>query len=234
VYTVAVEQTVGPGLRGIVVLRVAKDRPGHVRAHSGRRKADGTQEAARVVVDSTGANGRIQVTVEPGRGADRSEIASNTFRPTGLMQAASEVLELAPGPLSFRRIDLQVKGKREYKMLALDVLVAEGYVSRTAGPHNSHLHTSVKPDRQRHDPLADDYEPPNLPGEQQDRSKPESECSRVPRLENGGGEHTQPFPGTLGEHGHTSACPGYRCPPVDGPQCARRECSKPTTFEGLC
>ena len=54
-YTVEVVRPLGRGMRGEVVLRIAKDRPGAVRPHCGSfSKKDRTQEAARIVVDSTG------------------------------------------------------------------------------------------------------------------------------------------------------------------------------------
>lgn len=53
-YTVEVAEALGRGLRGVIVLRVGKDRPGYVRGESGpMRKSDRTQEAARITVDST-------------------------------------------------------------------------------------------------------------------------------------------------------------------------------------
>ncbi len=53
-YTVEVAEPLGKGMRGEVVLRVGKDRPGQVRPFSGPfRKTDRTQEAARVIFDST-------------------------------------------------------------------------------------------------------------------------------------------------------------------------------------
>ena len=53
-YTAEVAAPLGRGLRGEVVLRIGKDRPGAVRPHCGSfSKKDRTQEAARIVIDST-------------------------------------------------------------------------------------------------------------------------------------------------------------------------------------
>jgi hypothetical protein len=80
-YTIEVAQPVVRGLRGVVVMRVAKDRLGYIRGQSGPlRKTDRTQESARVTIDSTGPN--TVVTVEPWHGADGMEAATATFRPT--------------------------------------------------------------------------------------------------------------------------------------------------------
>ena len=50
-YTVEILQPLGVGMRGVVGLRIAKDRPGQVRNLCGVfRKSDRTQTAARVVI----------------------------------------------------------------------------------------------------------------------------------------------------------------------------------------
>lgn len=51
-------------MRGVVELRIGRDRPGHVRQMCGHyRKGDHTQVAARIVIDST--ENRTTVTIEP-------------------------------------------------------------------------------------------------------------------------------------------------------------------------
>ena len=63
-YVVEVSKVFGQGLCGEVVLRLGKDRPGTLKRHCGPvRKSDKTQEAARVVIDSTGDT--TVVTVNP-------------------------------------------------------------------------------------------------------------------------------------------------------------------------
>lgn len=63
-YTVEVTKVFGRGLCGEVVLRLGKDRPGTLKQHCGpMRKGDRTQEAARIVIDSTGDT--TVVTVNP-------------------------------------------------------------------------------------------------------------------------------------------------------------------------
>src|SRR5436309_5135827 len=59
----------------------------------------------------------------------RAVSSSGTFRPTGLMEQVSKLLESDPG-LSKRSVRSAVKGKNEYIDLALDLLVSEGYVER--------------------------------------------------------------------------------------------------------
>jgi AAA domain len=156
-YTVETAQPLGRGLRGVIVLRVAKDRPGYVRGHSGRQRAsDRTQEAARIIVDST-LEGVVTVTVEPP--SDSADASSSTFRPTTLMERISEALEVSTrGPLSFRQLDDVVHGKADAKRDAIRVLVAEDHVTVTPGARGANLHDLVKPYRQADDPLSDRYE----------------------------------------------------------------------------
>lgn len=146
-YTVAVEKPLGRGLRGVITLRVAKDRPGFIRGRSGPSRADRTQEAARVVVDSTG--GGIEVEVQSPLQPDDS----SGFRPTTLMERVSEALEKEQ--LSFRGLRQRVKGRDEHIRAAVGVLRDEGYLAVQSGPRNSDLHSSVRPYRQRDDEKSD-------------------------------------------------------------------------------
>lgn len=156
-YTVEVAQPLGRGLRGVVVLRVAKDRPGYVRGRCGpMRPSDRTQEAARVVIDSTGP--APAVTVEAARTSADPEHHAQAFRPTTLMERVSRYLEQADDGLSFNRINGDVPGREQHVRTALGVLVAEGYVAVEAGARNANLHRSVREYRQRTDPASDVYE----------------------------------------------------------------------------
>lgn len=156
-YTVETSQPLGRGLRGVIVLRVAKDRPGYVRGHSGRQRAsDRTQEAARIVVDST-IDDMVTVTVDPPNG-DTAD-TGGTFRPTTLMERISEALEVSTrGALSFRQLDEVVHGKADAKRGAIRILSTEGHVTITPGPRGANLHELVKPYRQADDPLSDRFE----------------------------------------------------------------------------
>lgn len=151
-YVVEVEQMCGIGLRGVLSLRIGKDRPGVIRPDCGAwRKSDRTQEAARIVVDSTQADTTV-VTVEPPRVNDPGA----AFRPTTLMERVSRLLETEPEPLSTRRVREGVKGKVEAIDDAVRVLVAEGYVTVTKSGQ-ANLHTSTKPYRAEEDPESDAY-----------------------------------------------------------------------------
>jgi hypothetical protein len=60
-YAVEITEPIGKGMRGLIVLRVGKDRPGTIRPECGAwRASDRSQEAVRVVIDSSRDPGRIR------------------------------------------------------------------------------------------------------------------------------------------------------------------------------
>ena len=166
-YSVEVVEALGRGLRGVVSLRIGKDRPGAVRPQAGPfRKSDRTQEAARVVVDSTNPEERIDVTVEaPTRSVkdDPSE-----FRPTHLMEMVSRYLQrLHPDGAGTNEVKKEVTGEGRIVGIALEKLVDEGYVAlKKVG--QKHLHVHVKgysvgceiTDSTGSEPVRDDSEEP--------------------------------------------------------------------------
>jgi hypothetical protein len=155
-YTVDVTQPLGRGLRGVIMLRVAKDRPGHVRGHCGpMRPSDRTQEAARITIDSTGASPIVTIN---GPRSDHADTAK-PFRPTTLMEKISRHLETLSEPQSFNDVNRDVSGREQGIRDALTTLVAEEYVTIESGPRNSRMHRHAKPYRQYSDPESDQYQP---------------------------------------------------------------------------
>jgi hypothetical protein len=166
-YVVEVAEPLGRGLRGVIVLRVAKDRPGAVRPECGSfRKSDRTQEAARVVVDSTGDG--IAVTVSP---PSQGSVNGAEIRPTSLMERVSMMLEHT-GPSSLSAIIREVGGNKKYVTEAVHNLVTEGFVSYRPAPTNGKpsSHEHVRPYRQVLDPLSDAYIPTTDPTDPGPRS----------------------------------------------------------------
>jgi hypothetical protein len=133
-YTVEVAEHLGQGLRGVIVLRIAKDRPGSIRPHCGPfRKLDRTQEAARIIVDSTSGD-RIVVTVEqPTTRIDAVGVAK--FRPTRLMERVSRYLADNPEGASKKTIIRDVTGNLQALRSACDCLVEEGFASLVGTTH---------------------------------------------------------------------------------------------------
>ncbi|CAL8975439.1 hypothetical protein TESS_TESS_00849 [Tessaracoccus sp. O5.2] len=161
-YSVEVTQPLGRGLRGVLSLRIGKDRPGYLRQRCGPfRHNDRTQQAAVITLDATVDPPRYEV--EPPREGPDEE--AHEFRPTALMQKVSKELEDAPTPLSLTQIEKRVFGNTAHIRTAAACLVSEGFAAIEDGPRNSKLHRMVKPYREREDPKSDNYrpEPPALP-----------------------------------------------------------------------
>ena len=129
----------GRGSKGIVRLRLAKDRPGHVRGLLGPGK---DPIAAVVAIDATDGQALVVEVGPPGGG----EI--DDWRPTRLMEKISIFVEGQTEPASTRAILAGVDGKQTYKATALEALVHGGYFARTSGPRNALLHTSERPFRE--------------------------------------------------------------------------------------
>ena len=152
-YVVEVAEALGRGRRGMVTLRVAKDRPGGVRAHAGVfRPTDRTQEAARIVIDSTTGDG---ISVEVRDPLDQA--TDGGFRPTHLMQKVSEFVEQAVDPVSTKIIEDGVDGRAETVRKAIALLVQGHYIKVETGARNARLHSSIQPYRETSDPASPSY-----------------------------------------------------------------------------
>jgi hypothetical protein len=115
-YAVSVISPFGRGRDGRVKMTVTKDRPGHVRGIADEGRVADVRLASL-------HDGGVRVTFEaPG------ESAGGRFRPTSIMERVSRALEEQPG-LSKRSIRTAVKGRANVVDLALEILVAEGYVT---------------------------------------------------------------------------------------------------------
>jgi Bifunctional DNA primase/polymerase, N-terminal/AAA domain len=159
-YTVEVTAPLGRGMRGEVLLRIGKDRPGAVRPHCGSfRRSDRTQEAARIIVDSTVDPPRMTIGAPEGR-CDDDSCRPQVFRPTNLMQRSSEAIEQHPGELTKNKAAEKAGGKRQSTLAAIDILRSEGYVVTTKGRSGHDVYESVKPYREKDDPQSDRYANP--------------------------------------------------------------------------
>ena len=135
-YRLKVKEPLGRGLIGRVLVRVEKDRPGHVRALAeGRTVAE--------VIATSGGDGEMQLTIQP---IDQE----HAWRPTFYMEKVSRELEAAPG-LSKSKVRETVGGKATYVDQALEVLVDEEWVEvREEG--TAHRHYVLRPYRESEDP----------------------------------------------------------------------------------
>lgn len=121
------------GKPGKLRLIVAKDRLGH--------RAKGST-AAEVHMEPSGEDSlTIRLGVSEAQAAtERGE----TFRPTVLMERVSRFVEDYP-ECSTRTIRDEIKGKGEAVKQAIEVLVAEGYITTSPGPRRSIKHVSIRP-----------------------------------------------------------------------------------------
>lgn len=184
-YVVEPSTPLAEGLRGVLEIRVAKDRPGAVRSVSGPyRTSDRTQPAARFVLDSREFPARVTYSLEAPDPGD----AAGTFRPTALMERVSLYVESNPGG-SGRDVRSGVPGKTTTVASALAVLVAEGWIEVAQGRGGANVHTSVRPYRQVTDPRSDKYPGDDGTGEPLGPSEPVLRAiDRFPVLEKGTGE----------------------------------------------
>jgi hypothetical protein len=120
-YILEPKQPFGVGLTGRSAIRVAKDRPGQIRRHCLPGK-EGLAWFGDLVVKSTDPE-FSEVSIYRPRESDGEE----SFRPTALMVKLSAYIATNPG-FSQTAIFEAVPGKTDTKRLAIEKLVAEGYV----------------------------------------------------------------------------------------------------------
>jgi hypothetical protein len=154
-YTVEVRKVLGRGLRGETSLRIGKDRPGGIRGNCGpARQSDKTQEAARVVIDSTGDPPVVTI----GMWGDRdAEGEVKEFRPTNLMARLSQALESSREPRLKTESVMLVEGNKKWLMAAYDLLLGEGYLAKCGTRKGKDLTWSVRVYRETEDPLSDRF-----------------------------------------------------------------------------
>ena len=226
-YTVEVSSPLGRGLRGVVVMRVGKDRPGAVRALCGRfRSSDRTQEAAKIVVDSTCSP--PQVTVEaPSHIGEVEGDQSNEFRPTNLMQRVSETIEQHPGELTKNKAAQAAGGKKAHTLMAIDILAAEDYLITEQGKAGYPVYRSFIPYREKEDKKSDRYVDSG-------NSSPTVEVVPGSRsLDQGTGKPVPtPSPEPNGTNGNHQAPPSKKAPQSASPVCRGPNVSGSVTFPG--
>lgn len=93
--------------------------------------------------------------------AQEQEREEGRFRPTHLMEQVSKAIELEPG-CSTNFIKDGVKGKGEYVLDAIRILIEEGFIRREPGARKSQCHYSVAPYREAED-QQDDWFPTGSP-----------------------------------------------------------------------
>lgn len=127
----------GIGITGRSGVFIAKDRPGQLRRHA-VPSAGGLHWFADLVITSHDET-FVEVAIEPPPAGP----VSTSFRPTAVMAKVAGILADSPG-LSKNAIETMAGGKATVVRTALELLVADGYV--TQEKHGQALrHTLVKP-----------------------------------------------------------------------------------------
>ena len=124
---IAVEVTLpfGKGMNGELSLKVTKDRPGAVRENSKEAKFAGT-----VSLRSSSEGSVVMVIESPQMTGDKT-------RPTHLMEQVSKTLEGSQMALSKSAVIKEVKGKTEWVMIAIQILIDEKYIVIENGSRNA-------------------------------------------------------------------------------------------------
>jgi hypothetical protein len=135
-------QPFGRGKTGKAKLETKKDRPGHL----------ARPKAAELELVSH-PSGAIEWTLTI---ADDNQ--STPFRPTGFMERVSLYIENCVDPPSHNTVDKAIKGNTDARRIAIDTLIAEGYIATEEGPRKAILLRSIKTYRE-----ADDTTSPTSP-----------------------------------------------------------------------
>jgi hypothetical protein len=131
----------GRGKSGLVKITTHKDRPGHLPR----------PRAAELELTSDPETGAITWQIRPAEHTD----LHHSFRPTNLMEKVSSYVEVCAGDAPSRNnVEENVSGKRDFVRLAIDALLAEGYLDEKPGPRNARLLISARSYREADDPAS--------------------------------------------------------------------------------
>lgn len=164
-YNVEIVEPLGKGLKGMVTIRVGKDRPGEIRPICGPyRASDRSQEAARIEFDST-TRTRINVTVHGPEGSVTDRDDGKAFKPTGIMEKLSKLLQVVGEPMSKRNILRSHKadgGKARDQTIydALNRLIEGGWVVESDAYRGHPTFAHERAYRQCEDPESDAFDAP--------------------------------------------------------------------------
>lgn len=137
-YAVKMTTPFGRGRIGHANLYLTKDRLGWI-------DAEGKNRLVATIEVLSAADGTVDICL-------KAPVASEDFRPTVLMERVSLALEnRTTEGANWHWIQKHVTGKNEWKHLALNVLVNEGYVAVESGNHKALIHRSVRPYREADD-----------------------------------------------------------------------------------
>lgn len=164
-YSVDMTKPVGKGVRGTIVIKSGKDRISEIEEHCAVNWSNGShlREAARIEINSTDPKlMRVTIARPNMMPSDDRQAKRDDFRPTGLMERISRMLEDSleePNQSElFKALKEDGSGARTAVMSkAVSLLLQEGFVSNRSGRNNRSIFKSVRPYRQIDDPKSDAY-----------------------------------------------------------------------------
>lgn len=164
-YSVDMTKPVGKGVRGTIVIKSGKDRISEIEEHCAVNWSNGShlREAARIEINSTNPKlMRVTIARPNMMPSEDRQTKRDDFRPTGLMERISRMLEDSleePNQSElFKALKEDGSGARTAVMSkAVSLLLQEGFVSNRSGRNNRSIFKSVRPYRQIDDPKSDAY-----------------------------------------------------------------------------
>lgn len=165
-YSVDMTKPVGKGVRGVIVIKSGKDRISEIEEHcavSWDSNGSHLREAARIEINSTDPKlMRVTIARPNMMPSEDRQAKRDDFRPTGLMERISRMLEDSleePNQSElFKALKEDGSGARTAVMSkAVSLLLQEGFVSNRSGRNNRSIFKSVRPYRQIDDPKSDAY-----------------------------------------------------------------------------
>lgn len=165
-YSVDMTKPVGKGVRGTIVIKSGKDRISEIEEHcavSWSSNGSHLREAARIEINSTDPKLMHVTIARPNMmPSEDRQTKRDDFRPTGLMEKISQLVENAIEEPSQSELFDALKSdgsgaKTAIMSKAIRLLLEEGYVTNRASRHNRACYRSARPYRQIDDPKSDSF-----------------------------------------------------------------------------
>lgn len=165
-YSVNMTKPVGKGVRGTIVIKSGKDRISEIEEHcavSWDSNGSHLREAARIEINSTDPKLMHVTIARPNMmPSEDRQTKRDDFRPTGLMEKISQLVENAIEEPSQSELFDALKSdgsgaKTAIMSKAIRLLLEEGYVTNRASRHNRACYRSARPYRQIDDPKSDSF-----------------------------------------------------------------------------
>lgn len=165
-YSVDMTKPVGKGVRGVIVIKSGKDRISEIEEHcavSWSSNGSHLREAARIEINSTDPKlMRVTIARPNMMPSEDRQTKRDDFRPTGLMEKLSQLIENSIEEPSQSELFDALKSdgssaKTAIMSKAIRLLLEEGYVTNRASKHNRACYRSIRAYRQMDDPKSDSF-----------------------------------------------------------------------------